>query len=119
MSGLWSRLRSVLLDEFDVVVVYLDDIVIFSKTNEKHTKRLCEVIKFIRQEKLYAHQNKCFFRKDIIELLGHTVSKNCLIVDKRKTSAIDTMAPPTTRKELLSFLGLIGHYRRFYATLSI
>lgn len=127
MPGVWSRPISWLFDKFDVVVVYLDDIGIFSKTNEEHTTHLCEVFTCLRpekaiflcQEKLYAHQNKCFFEKKSIDFLGHTVSKDGLSVDKRKTSAMDTMAPPTTRKELFRFLDLAGHYTRFYAILPI
>lgn len=89
----------VLFDKIELVVVYLDDICIFTKTNEEDTKHLCEVVKVFRQEKLYAHRSKCFFVNDSVEFLGHTVSRNGFSVDKRKTSTIDTMNPPTARKK--------------------
>ncbi|CCI42170.1 unnamed protein product [Albugo candida] len=103
----------VLFDKFDFVVVYLDDICIFSKTNEEDTTHLHELFEVLRHEKPYTHRRKCSFGKESVGFLGHNVSRNGLSVDKRKTSAIDTMAPPATRKELLSFLGLAGYNRRF------
>lgn len=99
----------------------------FLKDERRTQTQLCEVFTcfhpgkaiFLCQEKLYAHQNKCFFEKKSIEFLGHTVSKDGWSVDKRKTLAIDKMATPTTRKRLFRFLDLAGHYRRFYAILLI
>lgn len=113
MPGVWSRLMRVLFHKFAFMVVYLDDICIFSETNEEHTAHLYEVFIVLRHEKLYAHRKKCSFGKESVEFLGHKVSRNGLSGDKIKTSAIETMAPPTTRKKSLSFLCLAGYYRRF------
>ena len=113
MPGVWSRLMRELFDKFDFAVVYLDDICIFSKTNADHKIHLRQVFQVLRREQLYAHRGKCSFGRDSVQFLGHTVSRDGLSVDQRKTSAIATMAHPTSRKELLSFLGLAGYYRRF------
>uniref|UniRef100_A0AAV1URV2 Reverse transcriptase domain-containing protein n=1 Tax=Peronospora matthiolae TaxID=2874970 RepID=A0AAV1URV2_9STRA len=113
MPGVWYRLMRVLFDKFDFVVAYLDDICVFSKSNADHIRHLREVFKVLRQEKLYAHRGKCSFGKDSVAFLGYTISKNGLSLDQRKTTAIEQMKAPSTRKELMSFLGLAGYYRRF------
>uniref|UniRef100_A0AAV1VI80 Reverse transcriptase domain-containing protein n=1 Tax=Peronospora matthiolae TaxID=2874970 RepID=A0AAV1VI80_9STRA len=113
IPGVWSRLLRVIFDKFDFVVVYLDDICVFSKSNADHIRHLREMFKVRRKEKLYAHRGKCSFGKDSVALFGHTMSKNGLSVDQRKTAAIEQMKAPSTRKDLMSFLGLSGHYRQF------
>ena len=70
-------------------------------------------LKALPQEKLYAHRGKCSFGKGSVTFLSHSISKNGLSVDQRKTTAIEQMKSPSTRKERMSLLGLSGHYRRF------
>ena len=89
MPSVWSRLMRVLFDKFDFVVVYLDDICIFSKKRFDHIKHRGEIFHALRQEKLYAHRAKFSFGKDSVDFLGHTVSGKGLSVDKRKTSALN------------------------------
>ncbi|KAF1321051.1 Retroelement pol polyprotein, partial [Globisporangium splendens] len=113
MAGVWSRLMRVLFGKFPFVVVYLDDICVFSATLEEHLKYLEILFKALREEKLYAHRAKCKFAVQEVSFLGRTVTKNGLAVDKLKTTAIENWPTPTTVKELQSFLGLAGYYRRF------
>ena len=63
MPGVWSQLMRVLFDKFDFVVVYLDDICVFSKRKADHIRHLSEGFKVLLQEKLYAHRGKCSFGK--------------------------------------------------------
>jgi hypothetical protein len=98
MPGIWSRLMRVLFDKYDFVVVYLDDICVFSRTYEEHLKHLEIVFNVLRQEKLYAHKDKCKFALREISFLGHTVSKNGLSVDKSKTADIASWPVPVFRE---------------------
>jgi len=113
MPGVWSRLMRVLFGKFPFVVVYLDDICVFSANIDEHVSHLKTLFEVLRKEKLYAHRAKCKFAKSEVGFLGHTVSSQGLAVDKSKTTAIATWPTPTTIKELQSFLGLAGYYRRF------
>ncbi|KAF1316555.1 Retroelement pol polyprotein, partial [Globisporangium splendens] len=119
MPGIWSRLMRVLFDKFEFVVVYSDDICVFSKTREEHVMHLRQVIEVSEHEKLYAHRAKCSFGKASVDFLGHTVSSNGLSVDKRKTAAIEAYPEPMSRKELQSFLGLAGEQRSAFQTLKL
>ncbi|CAI5714125.1 unnamed protein product [Peronospora farinosa] len=114
MPGVWSRLMRTLFDKLgQFVVVYRDDICIFSRTMEAHLIHVRAVGDVLRKEKLYARLSKCAFGRQEIAFLGHMVSKYGLRVDPRKTITIATFRAPTCRKELLSFLVLAGYYRRF------
>lgn len=113
MPGIWSRLMRSLFDKFDFVVVYLDDICIFSKSESAHIEHLRQVCGVLREQRLYAHRDKCSFGLTSVDFLGHTISVEGLSVDKKKTLAIERLSPPKSKKDLLSFLGLAGYYRRF------
>ncbi|POM79630.1 Retroelement pol Polyprotein, partial [Phytophthora palmivora] len=113
MPRTWSRLMHALFDKFEFVVVYLDDICVFSKSMEEHVEHLRAVCEVLRREQLYAHLSKCSFGQTEVAFLGHMVSQAGISVDPRKTEAIAKYPTPTNRKELLSFLGLAGYYRRF------
>ncbi|GMF40454.1 unnamed protein product [Phytophthora fragariaefolia] len=113
MPGTWSRLMHKLFDKFEFVVVYLDDICICSKSMEEHVEHLRAVCLVLRREKLFAHLAKCSFGRSQVAFLGHVVSQAGVSVDPRKTEAIAKYPTPTNRKELVSFLGLAGYYRRF------
>ncbi|OWZ00688.1 polyprotein [Phytophthora megakarya] len=113
MPGTWSRLLHALFDTFEFIVVYLDDICVFSKSIEEHVAHLRAVCEVLRCEQLYAHLSKCAFGQSKVAFLGQMVSKEGISVDPRKTEAIVKYPNPTNRKELLSFLGLAGYYRIF------
>ena len=99
------------LDRF--VVVYLDDIVVYSETLAEHEKHLRLVFDKLRQHELYVKKEKCEFSRSEIMFLGHWVSQGQIRMDGRKVKSIMEWVPPTKVADLRSFLGLANYYRRF------
>jgi hypothetical protein len=95
------------------VVVYLDDILIFSKTAEEHLSHLRQVLQTLRENQFYANPKKCDFMKEEIFFLGHRVSANGLKVDPEKVRAVADWRVPRDVHGVLSFLGLANYFRRF------
>ncbi|CAI5471080.1 unnamed protein product [Closterium sp. Yama58-4] len=108
-------LMNTVLSEFlgSFVVVYLDDILIFSKSKEEHVQHLQRVFEVLRREKLYAKQSKCEFFLPEVEFLGHVVSASGVRTDPKKIAAVQDWVAPTSVKELQSFLTFTNYYRRF------
>nr|KAJ0223892.1 hypothetical protein LSAT_V11C200062990 [Lactuca sativa] len=100
-----------LLDEF--VVVYLDDILVYSKSLEDHLVHLKQVFEKLRAQKLYGKQEKCSFLVEEVVFLGFVVSRNGVSVDPSKTEAIKSWPIRTNISEVRSFHGLASFYRRF------
>ncbi|WVZ89046.1 hypothetical protein U9M48_035505 [Paspalum notatum var. saurae] len=100
-----------LSDKF--VVVFIDDILIYSKTEAEHEEHLRLVLQRLREHKLYAKFSKCEFWIDEIRFLGHVVSKGEIAVDPSKVSTVTNWKVPKIPKEVRGFLGLAGYYRRF------
>ena len=92
---------------------YLDDIIIFSKTEEEHLQHLEEIFIRLRKFGLKMKREKCSFFKKHIQYLGHLVSENGFEPLPEKLESIRKMPAPRTAKEVKQFLGLIGHYRKF------
>ncbi|GJU47975.1 putative nucleotidyltransferase, ribonuclease H [Tanacetum coccineum] len=99
------------LDKF--VIVFIDDILVYSKSEEEHERHLRIVLEILRQKKLYAKFSKCEFWLQQVAFLGHIVSADGIIMDPSKVEAITKWPRPTTVTEVRSFLGLAGYYRRF------
>ncbi|XP_057755441.1 uncharacterized protein LOC130974589 [Arachis stenosperma] len=99
------------LDRF--VVVYLDDIVVYSNTLEEHVEHLRTVFKILRENNLYVKKEKCSFARDEVHFLGHIIKGGTLCMDQGKVKAIKEWEPPNKISELRSFLGLANYYRRF------
>ena len=99
------------LDVF--VVVYLDDILIFSKTPEEHLQHLKLVLEKLRENQLYAQREKCAFLLEEVDFLGHVVTKGGIATDSRKIAAVKEWPAPKTQSEMRSFLGLTGWYRKY------
>lgn len=99
------------LDKF--VVVYLDDIVIYSESLEDHLRHLELVFSRLRENQLYVKKEKCEFSRTEVMFLGHWVSKGEVRMDGRKVQAILEWPAPTKVPDLRSFLGLANYYRRF------
>ena len=95
------------------VIVYLDDILIYSKTAEEHAAHLETVLLLLRKSELYAKLSKCQFFQQKIRFLGHTISADGISVDEDKIKAIQDWPEPRDVKELRAFLGLAGYYRKF------
>ena len=99
------------LDKF--VVVYLDDIVIYSNTLEEHLDHLRKVFQLLRQKELYVKKEKCSFALGEVGFLGHRIKNGKLMMDESKIKAIPEWDPPTKVPQLRSFLGLVNYYWRF------
>jgi hypothetical protein len=95
------------------VVVFIDDILIYSKNEEEHAQHLRIVLTRLREHQLYAKFSKCTFWLEEIQFLGHVLSANGIAVDPSKVKDILEWKPPTTVHQVRSFLGLAGYYRRF------
>jgi hypothetical protein len=99
------------LDRF--VVVFIDDIIIYSKSDSDHEEHLRLVLQKLRENQLYAKNSKCEFWIDKVSFLGHIISNGGISVDPAKVKEIVVWSVPTTVTEIRSFLGLAGYYRRF------
>jgi transposase InsO family protein len=115
--GLMNSVFADFLDQF--VVVFIDDILVYSRSHEEHASHLRIVLQRLREHKLYAKLSKCEFWLDHVAFLGHIVSKDGLAVDPQKIAAVTEWQPPTTPTEVRSFLGLAGYYRRFVEGFSV
>jgi hypothetical protein len=99
------------LDKF--MVVFIDDILIYSKNEEEHAQHLRVVLTRLREHQLYAKFSKCAFWMEEIQFLGNVLFAKRITVDPSKVKDILEWKPPTTVHQVRSFLGLVGYYRRF------
>lgn len=104
------------LDKF--VVVFIDDILIFSKNEEEYKEHLRLVLEKLREHKLYAKFSKCEFWLKEVGFLGHVISGEGIAVDPAKVAAVTKWVAPTSVKEIRSFLGLAGYYQRIIENFS-
>ena len=107
-------MNSVFMPELDkFVVVFIDDILIYSKNEEEHARHLHIILQRLREHQLYAKFSKCDFWLKEVPFLGHVISAEGISIDPSKVQdALDWKAP-TSVPEIRSFLGLAGYYRRF------
>ncbi|GJT11459.1 putative reverse transcriptase domain-containing protein [Tanacetum coccineum] len=108
---LMNRVCKPYLDKF--VIVFIDDILIYSHNEEEHANHLRIILELLRKEKLYAKFSKCDFWIHIVQFLGHLIDSQGLHVDPAKIEAVKNWTSPTTPTEVRQFLGLTGYYRRF------
>jgi hypothetical protein len=107
-------MNSVFMPELDrFIVVFIDDILIYSKNLEDHARHLHVVLQRLRDHHLYAKFSKCEFWLDTVKFLGHTISSDGISVDLSKVQEVLDWKPPTSIHQIRSFLGLAGYYRRF------
>nr|ABA97341.1 retrotransposon protein, putative, Ty3-gypsy subclass [Oryza sativa Japonica Group] len=104
------------LDKF--VVVFIDDILICSRTKEEHEEHLRLVLEKLREHQLYAKFSKCEFWLSEVKFLGHVISAGGVAVDPSNVESVTNWKQPKTVSEIRSFLGLAGYYRRFIENFS-
>ncbi|XP_040987648.1 uncharacterized mitochondrial protein AtMg00860-like [Juglans microcarpa x Juglans regia] len=106
-----NRVFKPFLDMF--VVVFIDDILVYSKNVENHGNHLRRVLGKLKEHKLFAKLHKCEFWLEEVKFLGHVISSEGVTVDSSKIEAIMDWQHPTMVHEVRSFLGLAGYYKRF------
>ena len=99
-------------------IIYLDDIIVFSRTPEEHIHRLRAVFEKLKAAGLKLKLSKCDFFKKEIKYLGHVVSEQGVSADPDKIKAVTEWPQPTTVTEVRSFLGFVSYYRRFIPNFS-
>nr|GEZ14302.1 putative reverse transcriptase domain-containing protein [Tanacetum cinerariifolium] len=114
---LMNRVCKPYLDKF--VIVFIDDILIYSKNKEEHGEHSKTNLKLLKDEKLYAKFSKCDFWLNSVQFLGHVIDNSGIHVDPAKIEAIKTWAAPTTPTEVRQFLRLAGYYRKFIKEFSL
>jgi hypothetical protein len=112
-------MNSILSKDLDVfVVIFIDDILIFSKTEEEHAEHIRIVLQKLSDHRLYAKFSKCEFWLKEVSFLGHVLSENVVAVDPSKVKDVLEWEQPKNVKDIWSFLGLARYYRRFIENFS-
>ena len=112
MNNIFSKY----MDKF--VLVFIDNILVYSKNKEKHEEYLCIVLRVLREHHLYAKFSKCDFYKPQIQYLGHIISEVGIVVDPEKIRSIKDWPTPTGVTDIMSFLVLVRYYRNFIENFS-
>ncbi|KAD6794782.1 hypothetical protein E3N88_05678 [Mikania micrantha] len=113
---LMNRVCRPYLDKF--VIVFIDDILIYSRNQQEHAQHLKLILELLAREQLYAKFSKCEFWLREVQFLGHVVNENGIQVDPSKIKAVEQWETPRTPTEIRQFLGLAGYYRRFIKNFS-
>nr|GEX68818.1 putative reverse transcriptase domain-containing protein [Tanacetum cinerariifolium] len=108
---LMNRVCKPYLDKF--VIVFIDDILIYSKDKKEHEEHLRKILKLLKKEELYAKFSKCEFWIPKVQFLGHVIQNQGIYVDPTKIKSVKDWASPKSPTEIRQFLGLAGYYRRF------
>lgn len=95
------------------MVVFIDDILIYLKTDEEHVEHLRVVLKLLQEKQLYAKLSKCEFWLERISFLDHVIYSRCIVVNLPKVDVVLQWETLKSVTKIQSFLGLVGYYRRF------
>ncbi|GJY13028.1 putative reverse transcriptase domain-containing protein [Tanacetum coccineum] len=112
-----NRVCNPFLNKF--VIMFIDDILIYSKNKEEHKEHLRIILELLQKEKLYAKFSKCKFWLDSMKFLGHMINSQGVYVDPTKVDAIKSWSAPKSSTEVRQFLGLAGYYQRFIEGFSL
>ena len=115
--NLMNRVFQPYLDQF--VVVFIDDILVYSKDAQEHEQHLRIALHIMREKQLFAKLSKCDFWLKEVPFLGHIVSAKGIRVDLVKIEVVVSWKPPRNVTEVRSFFGLIGYYQRFVNRFSV
>ena len=96
-----------------IMVVYLDDILIFTRTEEEHVKAIRRVLQVLQEHKLFLRPEKCKFCKERIKYLGLVISENEVSMDPVKVAGVQEWPTPENKTDVQAFLGFINFYQRF------
>ncbi|GJV70910.1 putative reverse transcriptase domain-containing protein [Tanacetum coccineum] len=105
---LMNRVCKAYLDKF--MIVFIDDILIYSKSNQEHEEHLKLILELLKKEELYAKISKCEFWIPKVQFLGHMIDSKGIPVDRAKIESIKDWTSPKTATEIHQFLGLAGYY---------
>ncbi|XP_070032382.1 uncharacterized mitochondrial protein AtMg00860-like [Nicotiana tomentosiformis] len=95
------------------MILFIDDILIYSRSREEHEQHLWVVLQTLRDSQLYAKFSKCEFRLDSVAFLGHVIFAEGINVDPNKIETVQNWPRPTSATEIWSFQGLASYYRWF------
>ena len=115
--NLMNRVFKPYLENF--VIIFIDDILVYSRSKEEYIDNLRMVLQILRDKQLYAKFSKCEFWLEKVVFLGHVISAEGVYIDPKKIEAILSCKPPTSVYKVCSFLGFTGYYRRFVQNFSI
>ncbi|GJT45372.1 putative reverse transcriptase domain-containing protein [Tanacetum coccineum] len=104
---LMNRVCKPYLDKF--VIVFIDDILIYSRNEKEHEEHLKTILELLKKEELYAKFSKCKFWINTVKFLGHVIDSIGIHVDPAKIETVKNWASPTTPSEIHQFLGLAGY----------
>ena len=114
LAAFMQMMNRVFIDYLDrFVVVFIDDILVYSRSREDHAEHLRMVLETLRGHQLYGKYSRCEFWIPEVGFLGHVISAEGVVVDPSKIEAVVSWAPPKDVGGILSFLGLACYYRRF------
>jgi hypothetical protein len=113
---LMNRVCKPYLDKF--IIVFIDDILIYSRSKKEHEEHLRLALELLSKENLYAKFSKCEFWLREVQFQGHVIDRGGLHVDPSKVDAVKKWNAPKSATEIRQFLGLAGYYRRFIENFS-
>ena len=109
----FQNLMNRVLNGLHFTLAYLDDVIIFSETEEQHLKHIQIVLTRLKQANLKCKKSKCAFFKKELHYLGHILTTDWIKPQTEKIKAICDMKPPTNQKGVREFLGMVGYYQKF------